>query len=92
MSRIRWRDRLLRRTFGPCDSPAACLDLGLILLSLLALEEPVRRVAGLYGSGFRLEGPGLAGAGVIAGAGAVLGWLGSWISATRNMRRIEPGN
>ncbi len=66
--------------------------LGLILLSLLALEEPVRRVAGLYGSGFRLEGPGLAGAGVIAGAGAVLGWLGSWISATRNMRRIEPGN
>jgi len=68
------------------------LALGLILLSLLASEEPVRRVAGLYGSGFRLEGPGLAGAGVIAGAGAILGWLGSWFSATRNMRRIEPGN
>jgi len=68
------------------------LALGLIMISLLALEEPVRRVAGLYGSGFRLTGPGLAGAGLIAGAGAALGWLGSWLSATRNMRRIEPGN
>ena len=32
---------------------------------------------------------------VIAGfslAGIALGWLGSWVSATRNMRRIEPGN
>ena len=26
---------------------------------------------------------------VIGGTG--LGWLGSWVSATRNMRRIEPG-
>jgi cell division protein FtsX len=26
---------------------------------------------------------------VLLGAG--LGWLGSWISATRHLRRIEPG-
>ena len=68
------------------------LALGLVGLTVMALEEPVRRLAGLYGSGFRLAGPGLAGAVALALGGALLGWLGSWVSATRNMRRIEPGN
>lgn len=68
------------------------LALGLVGLSVLALEEPVRRVAGLYGSGFSLIGPGMEGAGLLLVAGASLGWVGSWLSVTRNMRRIEPGN
>jgi len=68
------------------------LALGLVGLSIAAMQEPVRRVAGLYGSGFDLIGPGMAGAGILLAASAILGWLGSWISATRNMRRIEPGN
>jgi cell division transport system permease protein len=68
------------------------LALALVLLLITALDEPVRRLAGLYGSGFRLAGPGTRGALLLALSGALLGWLGSWVSATRNMRRIEPGN
>ena len=68
------------------------LAFGLVALALLALEGPVRRLAGLYASGFRLQGLGLAGALALSLGGAALGWLGSWVSATRNMRRIEPGN
>ena len=68
------------------------LAFGLVALALLALEGPVRRLAGLYASGFRLEGLGATGAVALSLGGAALGWLGSWVSATRNMRRIEPGN
>jgi cell division transport system permease protein len=68
------------------------LAFGLVALALLALEGPVRRLAGLYASGFRLRGLGLPGALALSLGGAALGWLGSWVSATRNMRRIEPGN
>jgi len=63
----------------------------LVSLSLIVLDAPVRRLSGLYGSGFRLGGPGLIGGSALAVVGVVLGWLGSWVSATRNMRRIEPG-
>ena len=68
------------------------LALALVASSLWALDEPIRRLSGLYGSGFRLQGPGPAGGVGLALAGIALGWLGSWVSATRNMRRIEPGN
>ncbi len=67
------------------------LALLLVAGSLLALDEPVRRLSGLYGSGFRLVGPGIVGAIGLIAAGIALGWLGSWVSATRSMRRIEPG-
>ncbi len=67
------------------------LALILVSLSLAALDEPVRRLSGLYGSAFQLSGPGLVGGFVMAGVGIALGWLGSWVSATRSMRRIEPG-
>ncbi len=68
------------------------LALLLVAASLWSLDEPVRRLSGLYGSGFRLRGPGAGGSLVILVAGIALGWLGSWASATRNMRRIEPGS
>jgi len=68
------------------------LALSLIALLILALDEPVRRLAGLYGSGFRLTGPGAVGGFSLVLGGALLGWLGSGVSATRSMRRIEPGN
>jgi len=68
------------------------LALALVTSSLWALDEPIRRLSGLYGSGFRLQAPGLAGGVGLTLAGIVLGWLGSWASATRNMRRIEPGH
>jgi cell division transport system permease protein len=67
------------------------LALALVAGSLFALDDPVRRLSGLYGSGFRLAGPGLIGGGGLIAAGIALGWLGSWVSSTRSMRRIEPG-
>lgn len=65
--------------------------LAVVQLGLLALAGPVERLSGLYGSGFRPAGLGPTGALVLVLAGAGLGWLGSWISATRHLRRIEPG-
>lgn len=65
--------------------------LAIVQLGLLALSGPVERLAGLYGSGFRPLGLGAGGALVLVLLGAGLGWLGSWLSATRHLRRIEPG-
>ena len=57
----------------------------------LAFEGPVARVASAYGSSFRLAGLDGAAAFALLGGGAVLGWLGAWLSATRHLRAIEPG-
>jgi cell division transport system permease protein len=57
----------------------------------LALEGPVARVATAYGSSFRLAGLDTPAALVLLGGGALLGWLGAWLSATRHLRAIEPG-
>jgi cell division transport system permease protein len=58
---------------------------------LLMLAGPVERLAGLYGAGFRPAGLGLTGALAVVLLGGVLGWVGAWVSATRHLRRIEPG-
>ena len=55
-----------------------------------ALTGPVMRIAEYYDSGFRLTGLGLASSGVLLTAGIVLGWLGSFVAATRHLREIEP--
>ncbi len=57
---------------------------------LAALREPVARIAGLYGSGFELTGLGLEAGGVLIGVGVTLGWLGSYLAASRHLRQIEP--
>jgi cell division transport system permease protein len=57
---------------------------------LTALREPVARIAGLYGSSFQLSGLGLGAGGILIGAGVALGWLGSFVAATRHLRHIEP--
>lgn len=68
---------------------------GLLALILCAvgiglLTRPVERLAGLYGSQFHLEGVGFTrGAAVLAFA-VVLGWVGSWLAATRHIRGIAP--
>lgn len=67
-------------------------SLGLVTTSLWALEDPVRRLAGLYGSNFRLAGPEAVSIAILVIGGTALGWVGSWVSATRNMRKIEPGD
>jgi len=57
---------------------------------LAALRGPVARIAGLYGSGFEMSGLGLGAGGILLGTGIALGWLGSYVAATRHLRRIEP--
>ena len=54
------------------------------------LAGPLERVAALYGSGLRLQGlDGRAALALLAG-GALLGWLGAWVTAQYHLRRIEP--
>ncbi|HUG97847.1 MAG TPA: permease-like cell division protein FtsX [Gammaproteobacteria bacterium] len=65
--------------------------LAVVQMGLLALTGPVERLSGLYGAGMRPAGLGGAGSLALVLLGAALGWLGSWISATRHLRRIEPG-
>jgi cell division transport system permease protein len=54
------------------------------------LRDPVERIAGLYGSGFELAALGLEPSLILGLAGVVLGWLGSYLAATRHLRDIEP--
>jgi cell division transport system permease protein len=54
------------------------------------LAGPIERVAALYASTFRLQGLDSRAILVLVGGGAVLGWIGSWVTATYHLRRIEP--
>jgi cell division transport system permease protein len=58
---------------------------------VLTLAGPVARVATAYGSRFAMTGPGLETSVALLAAGAFLGWLGAFVSATRHLRAIEPG-
>jgi len=61
-----------------------------VTVVIALLGEPVQRIAGLYGSTFQLRGLGLEGSAVLLVGGVVLGWLGSFIAATKEIRGIEP--
>jgi cell division transport system permease protein len=61
-----------------------------VTVVIALLGEPVQRIAGLYGSSFQLHGLGLTGSGVLLVGGVLLGWLGSFIAATKEIRGIEP--
>jgi cell division transport system permease protein len=70
---------------------------GLVAVALLeslvlGLAGPVAHIAGAYGSTFTLSGPGAQAALALVGGGALLGWLGAFVSATRHLRAIEPGS
>ena len=87
-------DAFVRRPFlynGVWYGLAGGLIAGLIVAIVVAvLNAPVQRIAGLYGSQFELQGVGLIGWIALLLGGAVLGWLGSFIVATRELREIEP--
>jgi cell division transport system permease protein len=87
-------DAFVRRPFlytgfwyGFVGGALAC---GLVALGLWLLQEPVNRLAGLYGSDFRLAGLDPRTMAGLLGGGTVLGWLGSWLAASRHLRAIEP--
>ena len=68
---------------------------GILALALCAaavgvLSGPVGRLAGLYGSQFHLQGLGLARGIAVLGVAVLLGWIGSWLAATRHIRGIAP--
>jgi len=60
------------------------------LVSIAVLREPIGRLAGLYGSAFELGTLDPRASAVLLLSGVALGWLGSYIAATRHLRRIEP--
>ena len=68
------------------------LALALVSYGLYALRDPVARLAGLYESSFDILALDVRESLLIVGAGVALGLVGSWVAATRHMRRIEPGN
>jgi cell division transport system permease protein len=87
-------DAFVRRPFlynGVWYGLSGGLVAGIIVAAAVGLlSAPVHRIAGLYGSPFVLEGVGVAGWAVLLGGGALLGWLGSFVVATRELREIEP--
>ncbi len=87
-------DAFVRRPFlynGVWYGLAGGLIAGLIVAIVVAvLSAPVQRIAGLYGSKFELQGVGFIGWVALLLGGALLGWIGSFIVATRELREIEP--
>lgn len=75
---------LLYGTFG------ALLALVVTLAVRAALDQPIRRLAGSYGSDFALLMPTLSQCGTLVGGAAFLGLLGAWISASRHLREVRP--
>jgi cell division transport system permease protein len=69
---------------------------GALLASLIVvggmvyLDQAVGELSVQYGSRFAMQGLGGQGLGVLAGVGALLGWLGAFISTGRHLRQIEP--
>ena len=66
------------------------LALALVAGGLYAIEEPVSRLSGLYERRLVVLALDLRECALIISAGVFLGLAGSWIAATRHMRRIEP--
>jgi cell division transport system permease protein len=68
----------------------ALLAWGMIGVMVTVLQDPVTTLARLYGSQYTLGGPGLEDTVTLLAGGAILGWVGAWISASRHLRSIEP--
>ncbi|WP_457668072.1 permease-like cell division protein FtsX [Thiolapillus sp.] len=66
------------------------IALGLILLSALALREPVSHLASLYQSRFVLSGLALTTILGVIGASILLGVLGAWIAVHQHLGEMEP--
>lgn len=58
----------------------------LVLLGTRLLTPPIAELAQLYGASFTLQGPSPTLAGLLAGAGALLGWLGALLSVSLSLR------
>lgn len=61
----------------------------LVDVSLWFLNGPAQELAGLYGSGFSLNGLGLAAGTTLAFGGAALGWAGARLAVGQQLRRFD---
>jgi cell division transport system permease protein len=62
----------------------------LTFVIIAVLSGPIARIASAYASTFRLQGLDAPTLLVLLGAGIALGWLGSFLSASRHLHEIEP--
>ena len=62
----------------------------IVFSGMTYLDQAVGDLAAQYGSQFRLAGLEDRDIGRLAGVGAVLGWLGAFVSTGKHLRRIEP--
>jgi cell division transport system permease protein len=69
---------------------AGAVAWGVVALARLTLLGAASRLATAYGSHFELQGPNLRELGALLLSGVLLGWLGAWIAAARQLARIEP--
>lgn len=67
------------------------LCLALVALVLHLLQPAVLALTAAYGQTAGLSGPDLSLSLMALGAALALGWLGAWISATWQIRHIDPG-
>jgi cell division transport system permease protein len=65
------------------------LAAALVAIGLRLLNAPVSELAALYGGKFALTGPSLAHVGLLAAAGALLGWLGAQLSVSLSLRQFK---
>ncbi len=68
----------------------AILAMLLVELAFSQLATPVKQLAGLYQSGFRLQTLAFSESLALLLTGAVLGLLGAWLAVGRHMSAIEP--
>lgn len=66
------------------------LAVAMVAIAVAVLSQPLGHLASLYGSQFHLMGLRFGSVVRILGLSIALGWLGSWIAATRHIRAIEP--
>jgi cell division transport system permease protein len=87
-------DAFVRRPFLYCGVwyglGGGLLAWVVVVIAVALLAGPVQRIAGLYGSQFSLNGLGFQGGLSLLLAGVLLGWIGSFVAATRHLRAIEP--
>ena len=62
----------------------------LVGLGFWLVDEPARRLAGLYDSSFLLSGLSWQGTGILLLTGIALGLAGSWLAVGRHLSAIEP--
>jgi cell division transport system permease protein len=84
----------IRRPFlytGVVQGLAGGLLAWLVLgFSLWVLADTIRDLSQLHHSQFSAAGLDMAGGGLLAGVGGLLGWLGSRLAVGRHLRSIEP--